>query len=62
MFVCEPAVVDTGFAVVAGFEIVELAVVEMVELASPKEIVVDATGVETTEREGSGAGVKTEPR
>ena len=41
---------------------VEETLVEIVELAVPKEIVVDAVGVETTERPGAGEGVKTEPR
>lgn len=42
--------------------VVVVVLVETVELAVPNGMVVDATGVETTEREGSGAGVKTEPR
>ena len=46
-----------------GFGLDEVCVVAVEVVASvPKEIVVDATGVGTTERVEAGAGVKTEPR
>ena len=59
LLVFSPAVVGIDFAGV-GATCAELMLVEMLELASPNGIVVDAVG--TTEREFVGAGVKTEPR
>ncbi len=61
MLVFSPGVVATGFGAVF-FGIVEEEVVEPLELAVPKGIVVDAVGVGTTERDGFSLGVKTEPR
>lgn len=56
-----PGVGVAGFAVVTiGFGVVEVAVV--VVATSGKGIVVDATEFGITEREESGAGLKTEPR
>jgi len=56
-----PGVGVAGFAVVTtGFGAVDVAGV--VVAISGKGIVVDAITAGTTEREGSGAGLKTEPR
>ena|SRR3989344_1582576 len=62
VFVLTPVVEGEGGVTVAGFKIVEFAIVGVVELASLKGIVVDSVRVVMTEREGSSAGVKTEPR
>jgi hypothetical protein len=57
--VCVPGVVAIGFGV-TGVGVVDVVVAGEV-VAGSNEIVVDAVVVGTTEREGVGAGLKTEP-
>lgn len=58
-----PGVGVAGFAVVTtGFGVVVVVVVVVVVLVVSNGMVVDAITAGTTEREGSGAGLKTEPR